>query len=222
MTTSPLITAEFLSPLGPLVAAATADGICLLEFADRRALATERRDLERRYAAPFTPGRSDHLDRLADELAAYFAGELAAFTVLLALHGTPFQRAVWDRLLAIPYARTTSYDGIARELGKPGAQRAVGRANGQNRVAILVPCHRVIEKNGALRGYGGGLHRKQFLLDLERNSRHAPVGRAPAAAPHAPEPQQLFPWSVTPDSGGPRPSRAPITPGRSTALRTTL
>ena len=82
--------------------------------------------------------------------------------------GTPFQRAVWQRLLRIPFGQTIAYERLARDVGRPGAQRAVGTANGQNRLGIVIPCHRVVNKNGQLGGYGGGLWRKQFLLDLER------------------------------------------------------
>ncbi len=89
----------------------------------------------------------------------------------LVIRGTPFQERVWRRLLQIPFGETLSYEGLARAVGCPGAQRAVGRANGDNRLAIVVPCHRVVQKDGQLRGYGGGLWRKQFLLDLERRTR---------------------------------------------------
>jgi len=151
-----------------MVLGATERGACLCEFDDRRALPTERADLQRLFNAEFESATNDHLDVLARELDAYFSGSLRAFTVPLDAPGTPFERSVWDRLLEIPYGTTTSYGAIARQLGKPGASRAVGRANGSNRLGIVIPCHRVIEENGALRGYSGGLSRKRWLIDHEQ------------------------------------------------------
>ena len=106
--------------------------------------------------------------KVVDQLEAYFAGELTEFDVALDLAGTPFQRRVWSVLQAIPYGETWSYGEVARRIGQPTASRAVGMANGRNPVAIIVPCHRVIGASGTLTGYGGGLDRKQALLDLER------------------------------------------------------
>ncbi|HOO16092.1 MAG TPA: methylated-DNA--[protein]-cysteine S-methyltransferase [Phycisphaerae bacterium] len=166
-----LVSSRLESPVGYLEVAANSEGICLLEFEDRRALPTQWKVLARRFGTPVVPGRNEHIERLADELARYFAGELREFTVPLVIRGTPFQERVWRRLLQIPFGETLSYEGLARAVGCPGAQRAVGRANGDNRLAIVVPCHRVVQKDGQLRGYGGGLWRKQFLLDLERRTR---------------------------------------------------
>ncbi len=104
-----------------------------------------------------------------DQLRAYFGGQLTRFDLALRVEGSTFQRSVWDALLEIPYGETTSYGEIARRVGKPGAARAVGLANGQNPVAIIVPCHRVIGADGSLTGYGGGLDRKVTLLQLERD-----------------------------------------------------
>ncbi|MPY88762.1 MAG: methylated-DNA--[protein]-cysteine S-methyltransferase [Luteitalea sp.] len=163
------------SPLGPLVAGASARGICLLEFSDRRRLPAQVTTLQRRFECPLVPGRHEEIDHLNDQLAQYFAGTLTEFAVPLDDPGTSFQRDVWDALRRIPYGETRSYDDLARELAGPGASRAVGHANGLNRVAIVIPCHRVINKNGKLGGYGGGLWRKQYLLDLERGNRQLPV-----------------------------------------------
>jgi AraC family transcriptional regulator of adaptative response/methylated-DNA-[protein]-cysteine methyltransferase len=157
------------SPLGPLVAGATADGVCLLEFTDRRMLETEFAALRKLFDAPVIPGSNKHLETLQDELAQYFARSLRAFSVPLVYPGTTFQRRVWEQLLTIPYGETCSYEQIACAVGEPRAVRAVGRANGLNRLAILIPCHRVVNKNGELGGYGGGLWRKQYLLDRERS-----------------------------------------------------
>ncbi|MFM9997202.1 MAG: methylated-DNA--[protein]-cysteine S-methyltransferase [Phycisphaerales bacterium] len=169
---APLATREIDTPLGPMLGAATDGGVCLLEFTDRRALATELRELDRGLGRtpPDTRATADpfeHLDHLSDELSAYFAGVITRFSVPLVPAGSAFERGVWDLLMAIPYGRTTSYGAIARQLGQPGASRAVGRANGRNRIAIVIPCHRVIDSSGGLHGYGGGLHRKRYLLELE-------------------------------------------------------
>jgi AraC family transcriptional regulator of adaptative response/methylated-DNA-[protein]-cysteine methyltransferase len=164
---SHVTTARLDSPLGPLVAGATAEGICLLEFDDRQALDAQMATVRKRFPGAMTPGEHEHLEQLKDELERYFAGTLTEFRVPLVYPGSPFQEAVWKALLRIPYGETWSYEELARVVGSPGAQRAVGRANGCNRVAIVIPCHRVVNKDGRLGGYGGGLWRKQFLLDLE-------------------------------------------------------
>jgi len=104
----------------------------------------------------------------ANQLASYFAGELTAFDLPLALAGTPFQKRVWAELRRIPYGHTISYQELARRVGNPKASRAVGSANGQNPVAVIVPCHRVIASDGTLGGFGGGLDRKEWLLNHEK------------------------------------------------------
>jgi AraC family transcriptional regulator, regulatory protein of adaptative response / methylated-DNA-[protein]-cysteine methyltransferase len=165
-----IVLAWLRSPLGPLVAGATDAGVCLLEFTDRRLLETQFTTLRKRFAAPLVPGTNQHLKQLQRELAAYFAGKLREFTVSLVYPGTDFQVEVWKKLLTIPYGETRSYEQLARAVGTPKAVRAVGHTNGLNRIAIVIPCHRVVNKSGQLGGYGGGLRRKQFLLDLERRS----------------------------------------------------
>jgi AraC family transcriptional regulator, regulatory protein of adaptative response / methylated-DNA-[protein]-cysteine methyltransferase len=112
--------------------------------------------------------RSPAIDLLERELTAYFHGRSAEFTVSLALHGSEFSKSVWERLRAIPVGETRSYGDIAREIGRPAATRAVARANGANQIAIVIPCHRVIGADGSLTGYGGGLWRKQKLIEIER------------------------------------------------------
>jgi AraC family transcriptional regulator of adaptative response/methylated-DNA-[protein]-cysteine methyltransferase len=156
------------SPLGPIVAGATAQGVCLLEFSDRRMLETELAMLRKLLGAPAVPGMNPHLHQLAAELKAYFAGTLREFSVPLVSPGSIFQERVWHELRRIPYGQTRSYEEMAVAVGVPGGQRSVGRANGQNRIAIVIPCHRVVRKDGHLGGYGGGLRRKQFLLELEK------------------------------------------------------
>jgi AraC family transcriptional regulator of adaptative response/methylated-DNA-[protein]-cysteine methyltransferase len=159
------------SPIGPLLMGATTEGVCLLEFTDRRALETQIDTVRRRFDCAIVPGDHAHLDQLQDELDRYFTSRLTKFTVPLVYPGSPFQRKVWKQLLSIPYGETRSYEDVARAVGTPTAHRAVGMANGQNRIAIVIPCHRVVNKGGKLGGYGGGLWRKQFLLDLEQGVR---------------------------------------------------
>ncbi len=156
------------TPLGPMLAGATDEALCLLEFADRRMLETQLARVTRQLAAVLVPGETEVTRRTADELARYFAGELRAFSIPLAPAGTPFQQQVWTELRTIPYGETRSYGEQARRLGRPEAVRAVARANGDNRIAVLIPCHRVIGADGKLTGYGGGLWRKKRLLELER------------------------------------------------------
>ncbi len=151
-----------------MLAVADTRGLLLCEFHDRPLL---RRQLERIEAvcggAP-EEGPHDFLEQTSRELREYFLGQREHFSIPLVLEGRPFQTSVWRQLLEIPFGKTTSYDAIATRIEKPGAARAVGQANGDNRIAIIVPCHRVIASNGGLAGYGGGRHRKQWLLAHER------------------------------------------------------
>jgi AraC family transcriptional regulator of adaptative response/methylated-DNA-[protein]-cysteine methyltransferase len=158
------------SPLGPMLAGATGKGLCLLEFVDRQALESELRELPRRFGAIVAPGSHPHLERVREELAAYFGGSLRTFGVPLDARGAPFEERVWAELLRVPYGSTVSYAELASRLGTPRGARAVGRANGRNCVAIVIPCHRVVNASGRLGGYGGGLWRKEFLLRLEREA----------------------------------------------------
>jgi AraC family transcriptional regulator of adaptative response/methylated-DNA-[protein]-cysteine methyltransferase len=172
------------SPLGPMLGGATVCGVCLCEFSDRGGKDRIIGRLRKRHGTEVwdpsdARGNSEdrpgvdldsihkHLGSLESQLADYFAGTRREFDLVLDLAGTPWQRKVWSALLEIPYGTTTSYGKLAASLGKPGGSRAVGRANGDNYVAIVVPCHRVVQSDGGLRGYGGGLHRKRWLLDLE-------------------------------------------------------
>jgi AraC family transcriptional regulator, regulatory protein of adaptative response / methylated-DNA-[protein]-cysteine methyltransferase len=139
-----------------------------LEFSDRRMLEAQFDSVRRLFGGPGVMGTSPHLTQLQEELAGYFTGTLRNFRVPIVYPGTPFQRQVWQQLLQVPYCQTRSYQELAAALGNPAAVRAVGRANGMNRIAILIPCHRIVNKNGDLGGYGGGLRRKQYLLNLEQ------------------------------------------------------
>jgi methylated-DNA-[protein]-cysteine S-methyltransferase len=126
--------------------------------------------------APFPAAR--------EQLRAYFEGRLREFELPLAPAGTPFQHRVWRALLEIPYGRTVTYGELAARLGQPGASRAVGLANGRNPIAVVIPCHRVVGAGGALTGYGGGIERKRWLLDLE-------AGRCAIPGLGAPGPGQI-------------------------------
>lgn len=156
------------TPLGPMMACAVAEGICLLEFTDRKMLETELKALAKICKATILQGDNPHFKILSQQLCEYFSGRRTTFSVPLFMPGTPFQQAVWHELQRIPYGTTRSYSQQAAALNKPEAVRAVASANGMNRIAILVPCHRVIGANGNLTGYGGGLWRKQRLLALEK------------------------------------------------------
>ena len=156
------------TPLGAMVAVADDEGLRLLEFADRRALEGELAILRKRLRTNVVPVEHPHLDTLREELADYFAGRKLTFAVPLRSVGSEFQMRCWKLLRSIPVAETRSYSWMAEQLGAPGAQRAVGRANGTNMISIVVPCHRVIRADGTLCGYGGGLWRKKWLLEHER------------------------------------------------------
>lgn len=165
-----VVTTAIDTPLGPMVAGATDEGLCLLEFTDRRMLEAQLTRLRKLLRQPLVPGEHPYLAQAREELDGYFAGALTAFTVPLVFRGTPFEERVWHELTRIPYGGTVSYAQLATRVDSPGGQRAVGRANGMNRIALVVPCHRVVNSDGQLGGYGGGLWRKHWLLWLERRA----------------------------------------------------
>ncbi|WP_020527582.1 bifunctional transcriptional activator/DNA repair enzyme AdaA [Flexithrix dorotheae] len=158
------------TPLGPMFVCATDEGICLLEFTDRRMLETEFSDLQKRLNAVILVGENEFIIQLKQELEEYFSGTRSAFSVKLHTPGTAFQNSVWGALQQIPYGETRSYQEQAEILNKPKAVRAVASANGHNRIAIVIPCHRVIGKDGKLVGYAGGLERKKWLLEFEKKN----------------------------------------------------
>jgi len=160
---------RFSTPLGPMMAGASDEGLCFLEFTDRRGLEKELIDLKKRIKGVILPGNSKVIEQTKQQLADYFSGTLQDFSLPLFTPGTPFQQQVWDQLRTIPYGQTRSYKEQAGHIGNPKAVRAVATANGMNRLAIIIPCHRVIGSDGSLTGYAGGLARKQWLLDHEAN-----------------------------------------------------
>lgn len=153
--------------LGPMIAIADEAGIYLLEFVDRRGLEREVERLRIKTKAAIIPGVTDPIKSITLELASYFEGKLKEFNTPLHLLGSPFQKLVWDELMRIPYGTTRSYMAQATSIGKNKAYRAVANANGANQLAIIIPCHRIINSNGDLGGYGGGLTRKKWLLEHE-------------------------------------------------------
>jgi AraC family transcriptional regulator, regulatory protein of adaptative response / methylated-DNA-[protein]-cysteine methyltransferase len=156
------------TPLGAMLAIADNEGLRLLEFVDRRAMERELSILRRRLRTNVVPGRHRYLDAIRSELAAYFSGKNLEFSVPIAPVGSEFQLEAWKLLRKIPVGETRSYSWMAQRLGDVNARRAVGRANGENMICIVIPCHRVIRADGTLCGYGGGLWRKKWLLDHER------------------------------------------------------
>lgn len=158
---------RILTPLGPMIAGATDQGLCLLEFADRRMLETQFKILGKLLDARLMPGQNPIFELLGEQMNEYYIGQRTKFDIPLELPGSEFQRGVWKVLRDIPYGKTRSYKEQAMAIGAPNAVRAVGRANGENRVAIIIPCHRVIGSDGQLTGYGGGLWRKKYLLEME-------------------------------------------------------
>lgn len=160
-------TAEIETPIGTMLAAATETHLVLFEFPHRRMIDTQLDRVRRVMRCDLAPGDSPVFALLRTELGEYFAGDRREFTVPLHAPGTPFQTRVWDALRRIPCGTTTTYGRLAETIGRPTAVRAVARANGDNRIAILIPCHRVIGSNGELVGYGGGMWRKKKLLELE-------------------------------------------------------
>src|SRR5436305_1536616 len=156
------------TPLGAMLAIADDEGLRLLEFVDRRAMERELSILRNRLRTNVVPGEHKHLEAVRSQLADYFSGKNLEFNVSLAPVGSPFQLRAWELLRSIPVGETRSYSWMAKKLGDVEMRRAVGRANGENMICIIIPCHRVIRADGSLCGYGGGLWRKKWLLDHER------------------------------------------------------
>ncbi len=154
------------TPIGPMTIGATEGAVVLADFTERRMMPAQLAAVRRRFG-PTVEGDSPLLDRTERQLGEYFAAERRTFDLPMDAPGSAFQERVWGELQAIPYGETIAYRDLAERVGAPGAPRAVGRANGSNRLAVIVPCHRVIAAGGGLGGYGGGLAAKRYLLDLE-------------------------------------------------------
>ncbi len=159
------------TPLGVMVAVADDEHLHILEFSTRKRLEQTVERYRSQFNAAITPGVSDALSLIKREVADYFAGREMSFESIIAPAGTDFQNGVWTSLRAVPYGETRSYAQLAQDMGKPKSVRAVANANGQNRCAIILPCHRIIGSDGSLTGYAGGLEKKRWLLDHERKVR---------------------------------------------------
>jgi AraC family transcriptional regulator of adaptative response/methylated-DNA-[protein]-cysteine methyltransferase len=155
------------TPLGQMRSLATEQGICVFDFAQRRMMNSIVKRVEKGVGTEAVDGHVSHFDELKRQIDEYYNGSRTEFDIPLHLIGTPFQLSVWDALTKIPFGTTRSYLKQSIFLGNEKAIRAVARANGENGIAIIVPCHRVIGENGNLTGYGGGLWRKKWLLDHE-------------------------------------------------------
>lgn len=160
----------FETPLGAMLAVADDKELCMLEFHDRRGLAGELKQLFGKTKTLLKPGMTAPLKLLEKELALYFQGKLTHFTTPIVTKGTAFQRAAWSSLTEIPYGETRSYQEQAIAVGNKKAHRAVANANARNKIAVVIPCHRIIKNDGSLGGYGGNVERKKWLLDLERRT----------------------------------------------------
>ncbi len=156
------------TPLGDMIAVSSRKHLHMLEFVDRKGLPRQLKRLQISSNGQLGIGSMPPSEQAEAELSDYFAGRSARFETPLAQAGSPFTRAVWDALREIPAGETRSYTDIARRIGRPSATRAVARANGANQIALMIPCHRVIGADGSLTGYGGGLWRKQRLIEIER------------------------------------------------------
>ena len=157
------------SPCGEMILGSFDGKLCLCDWADgrRRALVDQR--LQKCLKAEYVEGISDVIEKARHQLNEYFQNQRREFDIPLLFVGTDFQKKVWNELLKIPYGKTISYGELAKQIGMPNAVRAVANTNAVNALSIIVPCHRVIGSNGSLTGYGGGLERKMFLLELEKN-----------------------------------------------------
>jgi AraC family transcriptional regulator of adaptative response/methylated-DNA-[protein]-cysteine methyltransferase len=163
-----LKTIQIKTPLGPMVAVADEKALHFLGFVDGRGVERELEALRKRQKSELDAGHNPVLKSIESELSQYFDGKLSSFKTPLSLDGTEFQESVWRYLRRIPHGKTKSYADVALGIGKPTAFRAVANANGRNQIAIVIPCHRVINANGDLGGYGGRVERKQWLLDHEK------------------------------------------------------
>ena len=163
-----MLIATIETQLGNMVAGSVEEGICLCEFSDRNTLEAELNDLKKYLQQEICEGENHHIKNLRLQLNEYFDGTRKLFDIPIIAPGTEFQKKVWNELLNIPYGATITYQQQSNALKNPLSIRAVASANGKNRISIIIPCHRVIGTDGSLTGYGGGLHRKKWLLNHEK------------------------------------------------------
>lgn len=169
LASEPVLFSDWIAtPLGDMISVSSLSALYLLEFVDRKALKTELGKLEKAVNGKLGLGKTAPGEQIKTELSAFFSGQSADFSTPLSFTGSSFTKQVWDELMRIPPGVTRSYSDIAKRIGRPTATRAVARANGANQIAVVVPCHRVIGADGSLTGYGGGLWRKQKLLEIEK------------------------------------------------------
>lgn len=159
----------FATPLGEMIAIADEDSLYLLEFIDKIGLNFEVAKLGKTTKMDICSGGCEPIASITKELASYFAGEKICFKTKLHLLGSEFQKSAWRALIDVPYGETNSYSAQAAALGRPSACRAVANANGANKIAIAIPCHRIINSNGKIGGYSGGIARKKWLIEHERS-----------------------------------------------------
>ena len=167
MKKSNLIFKEVKTPIGVMVFGSSEKGLCLLDFKDRKSFPRILKRINEYYGDSESNGTSQFIELAENELEKYLHGDLKSFTVALDIRGSPFQLKVWNTLLQIKYGKTASYLELAKKIGRPTAVRAIANANGQNSIAVIIPCHRIIGSDGSLTGYGGGIKIKQKLLHLE-------------------------------------------------------
>lgn len=175
MVSNPLYRTIISTPLGDMLAIASLHELFMLRFTDCTTVKKELKQLEQKTAAVIIPGSCDPIVSITKELHEYFAGKLTTFTTPINLTGTIFQQQTWNVLRTVQHGTTTSYIHIAQSLNKPTAFRAVANANSANKLAIIIPCHRIIGKNGSLRGYNGGIERKKWLLEHEKQLNFFPL-----------------------------------------------
>ena len=167
MNKSSLVFKEAKTPIGFMIFGSTEKGLCLLDFKFRKSFPRILKRITEYYGSSVTYGTSQFIELAENELENYLHGDLKIFTIHLDIRGSPFQLKVWNELLQVKYGKTASYLEIAKKIGRPKAVRAIANANGQNSIAIIIPCHRIIGSDGSLTGYGGGIKIKKKLLHLE-------------------------------------------------------
>ncbi len=169
MTDDQIYSGKIKTPLGDMLACVSDEGLYLLEFTDRKKYDRQINGLKKYFNSEIAEGEHFFITKVQNQMNEYFSGKLKVFKIPLIFSGTDFQKKVWNALSEIPYGKTVSYSDIAKRIKNPKAVRAVANAVAANKIAIIIPCHRVTGKNGTLTGYASGLDKKKFLLDIEKN-----------------------------------------------------